>query len=116
MPVCSIVNNKKVIDRNRGPDQTRSIMPKIEFTQYVRPYGKAATISIDRPESVHSKAVEIVNAGFFLEAEVLPDGTVSLTVADNKQDLSTELVENGPSVIDAVDRLILEFDIQGQRD
>ena len=84
---------------------------EIEFTQYLRPHGQKKKVRIDRPKAVADKAKEIKNAGLCLECEVLMSGDVSFTIANEELDLAFEIVPNGPEVPDAVDRLILNFDL-----
>lgn len=86
-------------------------MPRIDFIQYLRPDGRRAVVSIDRPEPVFIKAQFIRQHGFRFECETLATGQVSLTVSDDDGDYAFEIVENGPGVPEAVDRLILEFDV-----
>ena len=67
---------------------------------------------IERTEEVAAKAKEIVNAGFQFECEMLSDyKTVSLTIADDDEDLAIEVVPNGPDVPPAVDHLVMNFDL-----
>ena len=86
-------------------------MPDIEFTQYLAPTGRKASVRIDRPEPVHAKAQEIAGKGFRFEVEILSTGDVSLTIADDDGDHAIEVVPNGPEVPAAVDRMILGFQI-----
>jgi len=81
-------------------------MPDVPFTQYMRPNGRPVPMTIDRPESVANQAQQLLEAGFCLEAEVLTTGQVSITVSDGENDIAGELTENGPGILDAVDRLI----------
>ncbi len=90
-------------------------MPRIYFTQYLRPDGRREQIHIDRPEEVWKKSCAIVEAGLRLEAEVLPtDGAVRLTVSGKNRDVAIELVFNQTpeKVVAAVDKLITELDIE----
>jgi hypothetical protein len=83
----------------------------IPFTQYLRPNGKCEETSIERSAEIEDMAREIIAAGFVFEAEVLTDDrTVSLTVANRKDEegVAIVLVQNGPEVGDAVDRLVLK--------
>lgn len=38
-------------------------MPEIPFTQYLRPDGHPIEVTIDRPQEVYDKAIEIENRG-----------------------------------------------------
>jgi len=85
----------------------------IPFRQYLLPDGRQKQIEIDRPEEVETKAQAIIAAGCRLEAEVLMTGEVSFTVFDleTETDEACEVCANGPAVLDAVDRLIMEFEL-----
>lgn len=90
----------------------------IPFTWHLRPNGRRAEITIDRPEEIEQKARAVIAAGLHFEAEVLTTGTVSVTVADRKaeEDLCIELAQNGPAVVEAVDRLVTQaYDLIQQR-
>jgi hypothetical protein len=89
-------------------------MPEVLFTQFVRPDGHPREVSIDRPQEVADKAKEIEDRGYCLESEVLMSGQVSLTIfdPDDERDLAIELVPNGPEVPEAVDKLIMEFELK----
>lgn len=91
---------------------TEGLQP-IRFIQYLRPDGRKESVYIDRPEEIAHKAHEIWMAGFRLEAEVLIGGMVSLTIGDDEGDYAFELSANGPGLENAVDRLIMHFDIEG---
>lgn len=81
----------------------------IPFTQYLMPDGRPVQECIDRSAEVEEKARAVMEAGYFFEMELLSDwSTVSFTVADRAAgvDLEIILVQNGPEVPDAVDRLV----------
>ena len=85
---------------------------EVEFTQYLMPDGRQNIVWIKRSKKVIAKAKEIINAGFRFECEMLSDyNRISLTICDQEEDFATEIVLNGPGVPDAVDRLIMEFDL-----
>ena len=86
-------------------------MPDVEFTQYLRPDGRPKQIVIDRPQHLYEKARQIIESGYWFEAEVLTTGEVSLTVSDAHGDHAFEIVPNGPDVPAAVDRLIAGFEL-----
>lgn len=87
----------------------------IPFTQYLRPDGRQKLVEIARPAPVEAKARTILAAGYRFEAEHLavpaPFPDVSLTIADpaREEDVAIELCRNGPDVLAAIDRLILNF-------
>lgn len=84
-------------------------MHLIPFTQYLRPNGRAIEVTINRPKEIYDKAIDIIKAGYHFEAEVLTTGQVSLTISDNDGDHDIEVVDNGPEVPLAVDRMINRF-------
>ena len=84
----------------------------VRFIQYLRPNGRQEEMVITgRPPVTVAKAQEIWAAGYRLEAEVLVSGLVSLTISDGEEDVAVELIDNGPAVPEAVDRMIGEFHI-----
>ena len=84
-------------------------MAEIEFTQYIRPDGRTASVLIDRPADVAAKAEKIIAAGFVFECEVLMNGAVSFTIAGDEDDVEIEVVPNGPGIPAAIDRMINRF-------
>lgn len=97
--------------------KTETTSNLIRFTQYLRPNGTPRDAGIKRPAHIVKKAQEIINAGYHLECEVLQDGQVSFAIADREEevDLAIEVCNNGPEVPDAVDRLIMNFVVPGER-
>lgn len=87
----------------------------IEFVRYHSPHGRKSIETIRRPAEVAEKGMLIRRAGYRFECEVLWDGTVSLTIADEEADHAIELVPNGASVPAAVDKLILGFKVPKRR-
>ena len=87
-------------------------MIDIPFTQYLMPDGRKEEVKIARSAGVAKKAQEIISAGYALECEMLSDySTISLTICDDKEDLDIELCKNGPGIPEAVDNMILRFEI-----
>ncbi len=82
---------------------------EIPFTQYLRPCGRKKEISIERPTEVCEKAMEIINAGYSFEIEVLTTGRVNMTISNDEDDHDMEIVDNGFNVPVAVDRMINRF-------
>ena len=89
----------------------------IEFTQYLMPDGRKRKMFFsDLSPEAEAAAKRIVDAGLYLECEVLAiTGWVSLTVSDGEQDVGIEVVPNGPPIIEAVERLLLEVDVELSR-
>lgn len=83
----------------------------IPFIQYLLPDGRRRDISIERDQLTEVKANAILDKGFHFEAEMLRTGDISLTIHDpeNEEDVAIEICKNGPEVLKAVDKLILEF-------
>jgi hypothetical protein len=86
-------------------------MADITFTQFLRPFGRPTPVSINRPDDISSKAVEIRERGFRFECEELWTGEVSLTISNDDGDHDIEVVPNGPDVPAAVDRMISRFHV-----
>lgn len=91
-------------------------MKNIAFTQYLRPDGRKETIYIEMEDDVAEKAERIVAAGFRLEAEVLTNGLVSVTIAGKNCDVDIYLVPNGPEVPAAIEAMINTFDFDRSRE
>jgi hypothetical protein len=84
----------------------------VPFVQYLRPNGRKMMTHIERPLAVANKALDILAAGFVLESEVLMTGDASFSIGDDDGDYAIEICKNGPDVLAAVDRLIMDFDIK----
>jgi hypothetical protein len=82
---------------------------EIEFTQYLRPDGRTRKIYIERSEPIVQMARVIQAEGYCFECEELMTGMVSLTISDGEQDVAIEVCQNGPEVVEAVDRMIKEW-------
>lgn len=81
----------------------------IPFTQYLLPSGRKVAISIERSKDIYDKAVDIIKAGYRFEIEMLTNGLIHMTITDNDDDQDCEIVNNGPEVPIAVDRMIIRF-------
>lgn len=83
---------------------------EVAFMQYKRPDGRAVQVAIARPPEQVRQGLNLWHAGCELAAEVLTTGEVSFTVERDDdgetQTLAHEVVENGPEVPAAVDRLL----------
>lgn len=84
----------------------------VPFFQFLRPDGRATLTHIMRPEAVADKARAIIEAGFRFESEILTTGEASFTISDQDGDYAVEICPNGPEVLDAVDKLVMDFDIK----
>lgn len=82
----------------------------IPFTQYLRPHGRKAKVSVERPAEVAALAQQFIAMGGWFECEELSTGHASLTacmlVDDEPDDIEIQIVPNGPEVPAAVDRLV----------
>ena len=85
----------------------------IQFTQFLRPNGRRALVTIERAGDVEADASLLSSFGARLEIEELRTGLVSIEIlADNPAEpeephcLAHELVANGPGVPDAVDTAV----------
>lgn len=86
----------------------------IPFTQFMPPFGEKKPTSITRPPDIEAAAMKLIDAGCRFEAEVLRTGEVSFEVVGPEDDhgdprsLAMEVVSNGPDVLSAVDRLVID--------
>jgi hypothetical protein len=84
----------------------------IPFTQYLRPNGRRTTVWFENDDpTLAAKATELQAAGFRFECEHLRTGHASFTIVHPSYDcdLAIEVVPNGPPVVEAVQRLITNF-------
>jgi len=84
----------------------------IEFTQYLRPDGRTRTVTIERPKDIEDLAEELRTIGARFEVEQLPMGDVSLECLlgdpEEPKVLGHEIAQNGPEILDAVDKLVIQ--------
>lgn len=81
----------------------------IPFTQYLRPDGRRQQVSVERSPEIEAIAQEIRAKGYVFTCEVLLTGQVSLAVEsphEDEGDIDIEIVQNGPGVGEAVDKLV----------
>jgi hypothetical protein len=89
----------------------------IPFTEFVLPDGRQEGGGFNRPDNVADKADAIREAGYRFEIERLRTGHISMTIAgycpqaEEETDVAQRVVPNGPEVLEAVDSMILEFEI-----
>lgn len=84
-------------------------MAEITFTQFLRPNGRPVEVSIEPPEPICDLAERLIQRGYGFECEHLSTGHVSLTIVDEHGDQAIEVVNNGPDVPVAIDRMIERF-------
>jgi hypothetical protein len=82
----------------------------IKFTQFLRPDGKQVPTEIDMPDEVEKMAHELILAGCRFEIEELSTGVIHMdcTMRGGEGPLALELCDNGPPVLEAVERLVRE--------
>lgn len=89
----------------------------IPFKQYFRPNGRSTMVNFSTENAdVHTKARQIIDAGFHFECEVLSTGHGSFTIGDHNGDYAHILVpdcQNNTYVVPAIEQMILDFDING---
>lgn len=85
-------------------------MGSVPFTQYLFPNGRTRPLIVTTSDSISEKAKSIIAKGYQFEAEIVPSNLVSLTIFNTKteEDEYIEICSNGPSVIKAVDKLVLD--------
>lgn len=83
----------------------------IPFTQYLLPYGRTKTVTIDMPEDVQNKADFLLKSGCHFDIEILTTGFVSMTCERGDDLVSIQICENGPAVVESVRKLIDEATI-----
>jgi hypothetical protein len=66
-------------------------------------------MTVLRPKRIADMAQQVIGEGYGFEAEVLQNGEVSLTIANNDGDHEIEVVPNGPGVVLALDRMVERF-------
>ena len=85
----------------------------IPFTQFKLPDGHQVEVSIERPQPVEQAAKALIEAGCRFEIEVLMTGEINMEVQNGDRLLAGELCANGPTVPEAVDRMVTNaFKIQ----
>lgn len=82
---------------------------EIPFTQFMLPDGRRKPITIERPEPIVRKALELISKGYEFHIETLTTGEIHMTISDGEDDVACELCQNGPDVPVHVDKMITEF-------
>lgn len=89
-------------------------MPAIVFMQYRKAdidSLEGVCLTVPCSHRALNKANQIHAAGFRFKCEILTTGEVSLTITDDEADHAIEVVPNGPGTGEAVDRLVLGFEV-----
>jgi hypothetical protein len=79
---------------------------------FVRQYpsGRLGFQEVERPQSIEAKAMAFLNAGGTYFSFLTPEGKAQITavIGDSGKPVAQELSENGPELLEAIDRLIEE--------
>ena len=91
-----------------------NVIPRsIEFTQYMRPSGRAVLQYIQVDDELADMADRIIARGFVFSMELLTTGDVALYIDDphSNPDVTvvTEICPNGPEVPIRIRKMISEF-------
>ena len=78
----------------------------MKFVQFLRPDGRQRDVFVDRSEEIERKAAELVAGGCRFEIEELRTGKINMDCTLNGEVLGGGLCDNGPSVLETVDRLV----------
>jgi hypothetical protein len=85
-------------------------MMPIPFTQYHLPDGRRTEETISASPDIEMRAFAFIAKGGWFECEILSTGQVSFTackrVKGESRDVAIEICDNGPAVIEAVNRLV----------
>ena len=85
-------------------------MKIVEFTQFCLPDGRQKQITTEVADDLAPQLSSIESVGARLEAEILTTGEVSLSISVPWEgNFDTIVVQNGPEVSGAVDKLIRRF-------
>jgi hypothetical protein len=77
-----------------------------EVTQFLRPNGRQKLAHTDLPKDCEANYQAMIAARCRLEAEVLINGVVSMTISNWENDLDMELHPNGPGLQEAIAKMI----------
>ncbi len=84
----------------------------IPFTMYSLPDGKRSPDTfVTESENVFNKAIQIIEAGFVFEAEVLRTNQLHVTITDDNNDWSVEIISNPAQTVEIINNMIISFDI-----
>ena len=96
----------------REVNKTEEVEPLIKFTQYMRPNGRKRETFISVSKKIGETAEQLIKKGYYFEIEELMTGIISMTCefgyGDNTIIAAHELCTNGPDVVKAVDKLVLD--------
>lgn len=92
---------KLLVDKLSGKPIT------VDVIQFVPPYGRKKHIPVELPNDVLDQYLAMTSRGIRLEAIILSNGQVSLTVAGRKENYDLEVVPNGPFIQTALREMLL---------
>lgn len=92
------------------------LLEPVTLTQFLRPDDWQTDVTTMRPAAIAEKARRIQEAGLRLTAEVLATGEVSMCIEGPESDLAIRVVPNGPGVNEALDGMIMAFDLENQEE
>jgi len=79
----------------------------IKLTQLLKPSGKTVGVEIEASEDIEKMANQLVDLGYRFKVEQLIEGDVQIDCSKSTNDpIAIELCQNGPSLIEAIFRLI----------
>ena len=81
----------------------------LNVTQFVRPDGHKRPVSCTIADEFADKVRAMEDAGLRFTAEVIGPN-VAFCIENFEEDLVCEIVPNGPGIIQAVEKMIREFD------
>ena len=87
----------------------------IPFTQYMLPDGQRKKVSMPCQKVTHTKACQIMEAGFAFEIEILSTGMVSATITDKRGDtgdVAFYVGANDETLPQGIAEMIDYFDIE----
>jgi uncharacterized protein YqgQ len=89
---------------------------KVEFIRYDLPDGRRSFDNFLTNKTVYAAATRIINRGHRFEVEILRNGMIHATITDDEADHAHVLHPNGPGLELAIDKMIIEFDLDGNQE
>jgi len=82
---------------------------ELNVTQFIRPDGEQRPISCTVSDELSGKIRAMEDAGLRVTAEVIGPN-VSFCIENFEEDLVCEIVPNGPGIVQALEKIVREFD------
>ncbi len=73
-----------------------------DVVQFLMPNGRRRYTSVELPCSTKQQHESLTKSGYWLEAEILTTGQVSVTISDGEKDIDISLTQNGPEVVSGI--------------